>query len=321
MGTVKSSQPMRSASELISGIIKGLRTYRSTNAFLGILLALPATIVICMIIGRPLLANFRDSFFELEGIVGGGKWIYVGLANFRKIIQDEIVLNALKNTLFLTFVTTPLTVILSIILALLLENDFFGRRFVRTTLILPWAMPVIVSAFAWRFMADPGNGIFNQWLLSLGILNKPLNWLAFPNTTWLILISANVWKGLPFMLLVTIAALKQVPGELYDSAKVDGASFFGVFWHVTWPCIRGIIAFAIVLRAIWYFNWFDLVWLITGGGPGRSTEILPIVVFRTAFRELKWGRASAIASLMFIILLIMVFIFWKVMPKSEEAQK
>lgn len=300
-------------------MLKNLGTRRSREALLGILLTLPAFTIIVVIVLRPLIANVWQSFFRVN-ILGGGDNIFVGLENILFVLKNPYVLDSLKTSLYLTVATTVFTVLISFGLALLLDRPFPGRGIVRTMMIIPWAVPVIVAAFAWSFLADPTHGLFNYVLLSLNLVDEPVNWLAFKNTALLIVIAANVWKGLPFMLLVTIAALKQIPRDLYDIAKVEGASWLGTIRYVIIPGIRDVIAIGILLRTIWFFNYFDLIFLLTGGGPGRGTEVLPIIAYRTAFQEIKFGRASAVSNIMLTVSLILVFLYFRYRTQREQAE-
>ena len=297
---------------------KSFRSYKTRDSLLGFLLILPTIIVVGGIVLRPLLDNIIQSFTDMKIQQGEVIRVFVGLNNIQYVLKSNYVWNAFLNSTILTLVATILTVVLAVFLAILIDAPFVGRNFVRTILIIPWAMPVIVTAFAWQFLADVNYGLFNRWLLDLHLISAPINWLAYKNSAWFIVISANVWKGLPFILLVVIAALKQIPAELYDCARIDGASGIAILWNVIIPGIRGPLAIAIVLRAIWFFNWFDLVYLLTGGGPGRSTEILPIIAYRTAFQEMKFGRGAFIANIMLIVLSVLVIIYSRYRSKLEK---
>ena len=290
---------------------RALDTRRTREGLLGFVLVLPALLVIGLIVVRPLVENVWQSLFRVNLMNPSEGRVFVGIDNLRFVLTNKYILEALRNSLVLTVSATGLTVSIAFCLALLLDKPLLGRGLVRSLLILPWAVPAIVAAFAWQFLADVNYGMFNHWLLSLGFVDKPVNWLAFPRTAWLVVIAAHVWKGLPFMLIVLTAGLKQIPRDLYDAAKVDGASGLGLIWHIILPCMQDVIAIAVVLRTIWYFNWFDFVQLLTGGGPARATETMPLVAYRTAFKEFRMGRASAISDVMFMILVVLCLVFFR----------
>lgn len=288
-----------------------LKTRRAREGLLGFFLLLPAFTVIALIVIRPLVSNLWQSLFRIDLMNPEQGRVFVGLDNIGFVLTNRYVLDALQHSIVITFAATSLTFLIAFCLALLLDKPFFGRNVIRSLLILPWAVPAIVAAFAWQFLADVNYGMINHWLLSLDLVNEPINWLAYPRSAWALAVAAHVWKGMPFMLIVLTAGLKQIPNELYDAAKVDGASGLGLIRHVVIPSMQDVIAIALILRTIWFFNWFDFMYLLTGGGPARATETLPLVAYRTAFREFRLGRSSAIADIMFLVLVVLCVIFFR----------
>ena len=245
-------------------------------------------------------------------------YTFVGLKNIIFVLTNAKTLAALRNTAVLTLSATGLNFIIAFGLALLMNKPFFGRGVVRSMMILPWAVPSIVVAFVWQFLSDVNYGIFNHWLLSAGLVNEPVAWLTYKNTAWVIVIAAHVWKGLPVMLLILMAGLQQIPEDLYDAAKVDGAAGLGILRWVIIPSMIDVIVIGVVLRTIWYFNWYDLVALLTGGGPGNATVTMPLVAYRTAFREFRLGRASAVSAVMFMVLMVLVYFFFRYRSERDR---
>ncbi len=266
---------------------------------------------------QPLIRNLWQSFYKINLMQFNEGATFIGFENFRFVLTNKNTMSALAHSGFLTVMATGLNLVIAFGLALLLDRPFVGRNLVRSLLILPWAVPSIVVAFIWQFLSDINYGMFNHWLLSLGLVDKPVAWLIQPISTWFIVIAAHVWKGLPVMLLILMAGLKQIPNELYDAAKVDGASALGTLRWIIIPNMLDVIAISVVLRTIWYFNWYDLVALLTGGGPARYTETMPLIAYRTAFTEFRLGRASAISAIMFMILLVLVFFFFEFRRRRE----
>ncbi|MCP4312836.1 MAG: sugar ABC transporter permease, partial [Bacteroidetes bacterium] len=170
--------------------------------------------------------------------------------------------------------------------------SFRGRSFVRGIFIIPWATPTFVAAFAWIWLLDAQYGIFNMVLTKLNILSEGIPWLGQLNTALLCVILAHVWKGLPWVVMVLLSGLQMVPKSLQEAARVDGANAWKEFWNVIVPSMKNVLLIVILLRVIWTFNWFDYVYLLTGGGPLDATTTWPVLIYKTGFEAYRFGRAS-----------------------------
>ena len=203
----------------------------------------------------------------------------------------------------LTVAAVIAEVVLGLIVALTLNAPFRGRGVIRTLNILPWVVPSFVAAFIWIWLLHPLFGPINQFLLWSGLVDEGVPWLSQRSTAMGSVILVSVWKGLPWTFLVFLAGLQGIPEEWYEAAKVDGASPWQQFRYITLPSLRYILVIVIVLRTIWTFNNFDLVYLLTGGGPARATVTLPLNVYSTAFLQFDFGLSAAIAAFMVFLVL------------------
>lgn len=284
---------------------------------LGLLLILPAVIIIGLVVLYPLLYTVVMSLFSKNLINPRRGTVWVGLDNYVKLLTDSSFLGALWNSIVLTTTSMIIQVVLAMTIAILLQKAFFGRGILRGVMILPWAVPTFVAAFAWSWLMDPSYGAVNGILQALGIIKEGIPWLGQMSTALATVVLANVWKGLPWVILTLSAGLQLVPQELQEAARTDGAGFWRELWHIILPSMSQVIAITIVLRTIWTFNWFDLVYLLTGGGPAKATNILPIEVYNTSFLSYQIGLASAIGTVMLVILGGFAILYFHLSGKEE----
>ncbi len=285
----------------------------------GILLISPALLILAFIVLYPFLSSLRLAFFS-KNLLRPAKGVpFVGLKNFRYLFtKSDTFLTSFQNSFVLTIGTVVSSLVIGLILALILNKSFRGRALVRTIFILPWAVPTVVAAMIWVWLLNYQFGSVNSILTGLHIIPERIAWFSEKRSAMTMVIVAHVWKQVPFVLLVLLAGLQTIPNEIRDAAKVDGASALGEFWHITLPGLSKFIALIFILRTIWTFNWFGYAYLLTGGGPGIATRTLPIDVYTTAFREFRFGRASAIAFVMSVILAIFIILFMRLHKRMED---
>jgi arabinogalactan oligomer/maltooligosaccharide transport system permease protein len=202
-------------------------------------------------------------------------------------------------------------------IALLLNMSFKGRGIMRTIFMLPWAVPTFAAAFIWQWMFDYRYGAINHVLKFQGF--APIHWTISPFMAALGLIIAHVWKLMPWTIAVLLAGLQLIPKEIEEAAKIDGANKRQQFWYITLPYMRYVILIVVLLRTIWTFNWFDFVYLITAGGPAKSTLILPIKLYNDAFVSYTWNIACAQGTVMFLILFIFIIFYFRILSKEEAV--
>jgi len=229
---------------------------------------------------------------------------FVGLENYLNLLQDPRYLNSFQVTLTFSLISVLLEIALGVGFALVLNQHFKGQGFVRGLMILPWAMPAIVNAAMWKWIYNADYGALNALLTQLRLLDAYQVWLADPNMAMALIILANVWKETPFTTILVLAALQGIPTDLSEAAIVDGASAWQRFFYITLRLLLPVILVAGLLQFIWGFQTFELAYIITGGGPFSSTELVSLRVYAITFRSLRFGYGAALAYLTALILLV-----------------
>lgn len=267
----------------------------------------PALVLIGGVMLVPLIIGISYSFQAIELLKPfSGGW--VGFENYIALWKDRKFWLALENTVWWTIGSITFQFFLGLGLALLLNTTFRGKRLFQALVFLPWAVPTFLSALTWAWLFNPVIGPLPHWLAYLGILSEPYNILGDPDLAMWGPIAANIWFGVPFFAITLLAALQSIPGDMYEAAEIDGASPWQCFTKITLPFLAPMIAITVMLRTIWIANFADLIFVMTGGGPANSTQILSSYVFTTAFRKLDFGYASAIAVALLGLLMIYAMI-------------
>jgi ABC-type sugar transport system permease subunit len=228
---------------------------------------------------------------------------FVGLANYAEALSDRRFWGALGHTFAFAAVSVALEIVLGLALALLLHGSIAGRGLARTVALLPWAMPTVVVALLFRFLFEPG-GVADAALLLYGVPEPP-PWLGHPELAWVPIVVADVWKTTPFVALLLLAGLQAIDPALYEAARVDGARPFDLLLHVTLPGLRPALLVALIFRSVDALRVFDLIFVLTGGGPGTATEPLAMYSFVALLRNLRFGYGSALAVIVFVIALLL----------------
>lgn len=223
-----------------------------------------------------------------------GIYDFVGLDNYGFLLGDERFWNALKNTIYFTGVSVCMELLLGMAIALLLNKTFKGRGIMRAIILVPWAIPTVVSARIWEWLYNPDFGLFNY------LLGRNINWLGSPFLALNAAIFMDIWKTTPFVALLLTAGLQVIPRDLYYAAMVDGASPLYIFLRITLPLLRPVILVVLLFRTLDAFRVFDAVYVLTGGGPANTTETLSIYAYKTLFQTLQFGFGSAIAMTTFL---------------------
>lgn len=233
---------------------------------------------------------------------GANQMSWAGLENFQQLLKDETFKISMKNTLYYVAGTVPLTMLASLGLALLLNQPLHGRNFFRTTFFFPYVASLVAVAVVWNLLFFPSAGPVNEFLRSMGVENPP-RWAASVDWAMPTVILASVWKGMGYYMVIYLAALQGIPGILYEAAEIDGANVWQKFRYVTLPMLTPATFFISIMLTITSFKVFDLIMVMTGGGPGRATNVLVIHTYNTAFREFRFGYSSAIAIVLFTLVL------------------
>lgn len=231
---------------------------------------------------------------------------FVGLANYERILGDGRFWQSLGNTLLFTGCSVGLELVLGLAIALLLNRSFRGRGLARTIALLPWALPTAVIGLGWAWIFNDQFGVWNDLLIRLGVIRTGVNWLGDPGLAMAATIAADVWKTTPFMSILLLTGLQSIPVDLYDAYALDGAGPWQRFWAITLPLIRPQMAVALLFRSAEAFGVFDLIQVMTGGGPAGSTETIAIYIYATVMRYLDFGYGSALVVVVFGLLLTIV---------------
>lgn len=262
------------------------------------LFPLPAVLAVIVLILIPMLANFGLSAYNF--FIGSAP-NFVGLENFREALSDRRFWNGLRNTFYFTLLAVPLQLLFGLGIALLFNREFPGKGIVRTIILLPMVATPVAIALIWALMFNPSLGVLNYFLESAG-LPRSL-WVANASLVIPSLVLVDVWEWTPFIALILLAALQGVPLEYYEAARIDGANAWQSFWYITLPGIRAAIVVAVILRSIDALKTFDIIYVITQGGPGTASETLNVFAFKTGFEFFRAGYAATLLIfLLFVVL-------------------
>ncbi|MCU0513075.1 MAG: sugar ABC transporter permease [Anaerolineae bacterium] len=272
------------------------------DSWFGFLLTLPALAIMLVVFVFPLLFSAFTSLHRFE-IARPDRTRFIGLENYVEIVQDSAFQRALTNTLVYVFVAVPIEFVIGLLLALALANIVQGRGLFRTLLVIPQMLAPAVTALLWKFMYNDELGLINHLLRELGV-NRPPLWLTETPLALFSIILVEIWATVPVFVLLLLAGLLSIPQEYYEAAAIDGGSPLAIFRHVTLPLLQPVILVALLIRGMDAFRVFDLVYVLTGGGPALRTDVLSFFVFRTAFTDRDFGLASAGAWIISLILLI-----------------
>jgi multiple sugar transport system permease protein len=229
---------------------------------------------------------------------------FVGLANFAALLAGQDFWHSLRVGCVFTVATVALQIGFGMVVALVLRRPFRGQGFARALALFPYIVPTIVAALLWRWLLNDSYGIVNHVLAALGLITAPVVWFGTPGMALVTVILVNVWQFFPFVVITLLARLATIPEEQYEAARIDGASAVQQFLFITLPHLRTILAVVFLLRAIWMFQKFDVIYLLTRGGPLRATQHLPILAYNELFVNFRMGEAAAVAVLCFLILAV-----------------
>jgi len=293
------------------------RRYIGKDTFFAWLLLLPATLILAMVRFWPMLQGIAVSFTNRR-LFGDTKTKFIGVDNYVQLFNDKEFWKVSSYTLIYTLGVVILSYFLGLVIALLMNMKINGRGIFRCILLIPWVIPSVVAAYIWRYALNDQIGIFNMIIQSLGLSKAPIGFLAVSQLTQIMVIVIAAWKNYPFMGLVLLAGLQNVPEETKESARIDGANAFQVFRYVTWPHLKGVSTMCTTLMFIWTFNNFDNIFLLTGGGPNYSTIVMSIHAYYAAFQKMTMGYATTIGSVMLVFMLIVTRIYIKFINGKES---
>jgi multiple sugar transport system permease protein len=293
-----------------------MKTLQAMRAnWIAYLYLLPTAAIMLAILGFPLLDTIRLSATDTR-LIGTGE--FVGVDNFTALLASPLFWRTLQRTIIWTITSVGLKTIIGLGGALLLNESFTGRSLARTLTLLPWIVPIAIGAIAWTWLYNGQHGLITGILLRLNLIDKPFEILAGKTSAFMAAVINDVWVGVPFMTIIILAGLQAIPADLYEAARVDGANRWRRFIHITLPQLKIVLLMATLLSAVWTFNSFDIIWVMTGGGPRDATTTLVIQTFRTAFGSFKFGQASALAVIIFVVLAIISMFYFKQVNLEES---
>ena len=277
---------------------------------------LPAVIIVGLLFVYPFFSSIFYSFTNKNLIMPNYR--FVGLDNYKAVLSDPNFFSAFFNSIKWTVLSLAGQVIIGFVLALALHRVRRFKKLYRTLLIVPWAFPTIVIAFSWQWILNGVYGYLPNIIVKLGLMEHAPAFLTDSTWAFICLVFINIWFGAPMIMVNVLSALQTVPQEQFEAAKIDGATSWQVFRHITFPHIKVVVGLLVVLRPVWIFNNFDIIYLITGGGPSNATMTLPIFAYNLGWGTKLLGRASAVTVLLFIFLLTVCFIYFSVISKWEK---
>lgn len=290
----------------------------SRDRKVGLLLLLPLIILVLGLTVYPILQVLQLAF-QQQGLYSR-EATFVGLRNFEAVFAHEGFTRSVGNTFVFTFGSLALQMGIGLPIALLLNKEFPLRTPIRAVMLFSYIVPYVVAAMTWKFMFSDATGILNYWVRASGL---PIPASPFGSLDWAMagVILVNAWKNFPFMVLVFLAQLQTIDRQLYEAASVDGATAWQQFYKITLPSLIPIMLVVGMLRTIWNFNNFEVVFLLTQGGPIGRTETLPLYIYRFVFGEFSLGRGAALAVIVFFVLLVMSVIYWRMYERAQERMR
>jgi multiple sugar transport system permease protein len=279
----------------------------------------PALIYMLLFVGYPIISNMILSFQDVtvETLKADVK-PFIGFDNYIALFKDGIIWTALINTLIFTVSCIIFQFVIGFALALLLSRRFSFAKSIRGLSLIPWMIPITITALIFKFIFSTDVGILNNALTGLGVTTKNIDWLTSGNTAMIALIITNIWIGIPFNMILLSAGLTTIPTELYESAAIDGASKRQTFFKITLPLLKPTISAVLILGFIYTFKVFDLVYVMTGGGPVNSTQVLSTYSYKLSFSMFEYSKGAAVANVLFIVLFIASLVYLKFAYKEEE---
>lgn len=291
--------------------------YQKKRQRVAYLFLIPAMVLFLLFVAYPVLNTLKTSLYSLriQTLSQGGK--FVGFQNFIKLAQDKTMLTSLVFTVGFTVVSVILETVLGMACALIMNRTFKGQGFVRAMILIPWCIPTIVSGLMWSYMFSESFGVINQALKAIGL--SPVMWVTGAKGAFSSMIIADVWKTSPYMSLLLLSGLKTVPGDIYEAASIDGAGKIQQFFFITLPVIKPVVLVSVMFRTIQSFRIYDLVKVLTDGGPNNVTQSLTMYKMKQYFTFGDLGYGAALAVLTFAVSLMIAMFFYDGMKSKLEV--
>jgi multiple sugar transport system permease protein len=290
--------------------------FLTTESKLAYLLLFPALAVLALFMFYPIVYVFLMAFYKTNKL--GQIMSFTGFGNFEQLFKNKTFWDVTVRSIIWTVIAVSSKTVAGLVIALLLNVEFTGRKIYRTLVIIPWASSVPISAMLWQWTFQSEFGLLNHTLKATGLWDNPPLWLAYPKPAFFANLYVDIWIGIPFMAMVILAGLQSIPKDIYESAQVDGASAWVRFSRITVPMLRSVLLVATLLSSLWTFNDFNVIYILTKGGPVNKTDILITFIYKYSFQFLRFGPAAAMAIITFAILLTVSLIYARFYFKGEE---
>jgi multiple sugar transport system permease protein len=307
--------PARAKTER-SGLLQRVWHHRTDYYYV-----MPALVVMLVVIGYPVYYTIELSFYNTPPSLQLRDKEYIGFENYEIILQSEVFWRVTANTFIWTIASTLFAFVFGFGTALALNREFMGRAVLRAIFIIPWVISAVAASYIWKWIFHSNFGVIGAVLVAFGWADRPPNFIDNVNTVLPSLIVVNVWREFPFAMIMLMAGLQTVPDQLLRAAKVDGASAWQRFWHVTFPHMYGVSTVTILLLAVANFNSFIIPWIMTGGGPANASHIWITHIYELAFGRQRWGIASAYSVLLFIIVMTLGYFYVRALSGAEKQDR
>ena len=276
---------------------------------------LPLLLILVLLIAYPF---FNGIYLSFTNKMIAASEEFVGLETFKRVFADPLYSVALKNSILITIGCVTIKLVFGMTISLALQHEFFGRGIVRSIILLPWAVPSMVAALAWKWMFADTNGVINFIIRWLGFSEIGVHWLTDAAIAKYSVIIAMWWQGMPFFIMMFLAGLTSISTDLYEAATVDGAGRIQKFWHITLPGLKNVIYIVVMMSTIWTFNDFNMIYNLTAGGPANRTQILPTLAYRFAIQRnnISMGAATMVSFIPVFVVLIF-FLTKKMLPRGK----
>jgi multiple sugar transport system permease protein len=303
---------------LAAPVVRPLLSRRARELLTGYCYLIPVILALGCTVLFPILKAMQMSLYN-HVLIKPQEYGYVGLANYARLLHDEVFWLSLWNSFVWVFGSVTFQFLGGFAAALLLHQPFRARAVVRTLTLLPWISPGVVVALIWEFIYQPNYGLLNDILSRAGLMTERIAWLANPSLAMPAVILANIWRGVPFFAIMLLAGLQAIPGELYEAARMDGASVLQRFRFVTLPMLKPIIVVATATRVVWTFNYADLIFVMTSGGPANATQITSTYTLLQAYSNLDFGYAATLSVTLLLIMLAFTVLYLRLTRGLESV--
>ncbi len=294
--------------------------YNRKRFKLGLWFTAPAAFVLVTVLAYPIVASFVLSFQRIRFTGTGLSYEFSGITNYANLLDNALFRDALFRSMYFTLVEVSAVMFLAVLVALMLNHPLGRHAFFRVVLLVPWALAPVANAVLWKWIYNANHGILNQSLLALGIIEENIIWLG---KSWLALnmiLLADIWKAVPFIALLMLAGLQNIPTYLYQAARLDGANAWQQFVHVTLPGLKTTLVISIVLQSIWALKVFDLIYVLTKGSPADSTVLLNYLSWRETFSNLDIGYGATIANVLFVLMFLLALVYISALRPRDRRQ-